>query len=138
MSVVVRRVLHVDPDEVAALRRVPHDPLEIGLAELVREVQAEPGELDADVRVELLPSIASKTSWYARTMPSASRRLLISSPSTSIVAIFPWAFSSLTTRTTSGMAVPAMYRSEISDDALLHHRQDANDGTIGEGQGAAI
>jgi hypothetical protein len=46
-------------------------------------------------------------------MPSASRRLLISSPRTSIVAIFPCAFSSLTTRTTSGMAVPAMYRFEI-------------------------
>ena len=53
-------------------------------------------------------SIASNTSWYARTMPSASRRLLISSPRTSIVAIFPCAFSSLTTRTTSGISVPAM------------------------------
>ena len=31
------------------------DPQEVRLAELVRKVEPEPGELDADVRVELLP-----------------------------------------------------------------------------------
>ena len=33
---------------------MPHDAQEVRPAELVREVEPEPGELDADVRVELL------------------------------------------------------------------------------------
>ena len=49
------RVLHVDPDEVAALRGMADDRLEVRVAELVREVQPQPGQLDADVRVEVLP-----------------------------------------------------------------------------------
>src|SRR5215207_5638039 len=48
------RVLHVDAHEVAALGRVPDDGLEIPLAHVVAEFQAEPGQLDAHVRVEML------------------------------------------------------------------------------------
>ena len=49
-----RRVLHVDADEVAARLRVRHDRLEVLAAELLVELEAEPGELDGDVRVEPL------------------------------------------------------------------------------------
>ena len=49
-----RRVLHVDPDEVAALGRVADDLEQVRAAELVREVEPERGQLDADVRVEAL------------------------------------------------------------------------------------
>ena len=48
------RVLHVDPHEVAALGRMADDGLKVPLAEVVSELQAEPGELDAHVRVEVL------------------------------------------------------------------------------------
>ena len=49
-----RRVLHVDPDEVAALGRVADDLEQVRAAELVREVEPERGQLDADVRVQAL------------------------------------------------------------------------------------
>ena len=44
----------------------------------------------------------------ARAISSASSRFAISSPRTSIVAIFPASFSSLTTRHASSSSVPAM------------------------------
>ena len=49
------RVLHVDPHE--AVRRLGgrDHRLDVALAELVAELQAEPGRLDADVRVEVVP-----------------------------------------------------------------------------------
>ena len=45
-------VLHVDPDEVAELGRVPDQALEVLAKELVTQVQPECGRLDADVRLE--------------------------------------------------------------------------------------
>ncbi len=48
-----RRVLHVDPDEVAVAGRGAHDVEEVLAAEVVRELEPERRELDADVRVEL-------------------------------------------------------------------------------------
>ena len=47
-----RRVLHVDPDEVAVAGRGAHDFEEVLAAEVVREPEAERGQLDADVGVE--------------------------------------------------------------------------------------
>ena len=49
-----RRVLHVDPHEVAALGGVTNDGLEVPPAELVAELEPEPSELHRDVRVELV------------------------------------------------------------------------------------
>src|SRR6185312_2921614 len=48
-----RGVLHVDPDEVAELGGVPDDVLEVRLAEVVAELQAEPRRLHAHVRAQL-------------------------------------------------------------------------------------
>ena len=47
-----RGVLHVDADERAAGRRVLHEGVEQLVAQLEVELQAEPGELDGDIRVE--------------------------------------------------------------------------------------
>ncbi len=49
-----RRVLHVDADEAAALRRVAGECLHVLLQEVVRQVQPERRRLDADVGVEPL------------------------------------------------------------------------------------
>ena len=53
-------------------------------------------------------SIVSKTYRYSRMISIASSTLVISSPRTSIVAIFPASFSCETTRTASASSVPAM------------------------------
>ena len=47
-----RRVLHVDPNKVAVARRGADDVEEVLTAEGVRQIEAERGDLDADVRVE--------------------------------------------------------------------------------------
>ena len=47
-----RRVLHVDPDEVPVAGRGAYDVEEVFAAEVVRQLEPERGELDADVRVE--------------------------------------------------------------------------------------
>ena len=47
-----RGVLHVDPDEVAARRGICDDGFEIRAAHVVTEVQPEPSQLHAHVRVE--------------------------------------------------------------------------------------
>ena len=49
-----RRVLHVDAHEAVIFRGLSHDVLEVRAARVVGEPEAEPGELDADVRVEVL------------------------------------------------------------------------------------
>jgi len=49
-----RGVLHVDPDEVAVRGGFTQHRLEILAAVLVRQVQPERGELDADGGVEML------------------------------------------------------------------------------------
>ena len=51
----VRRLLHVDANEVAALRGVLHDGLGVLEAEVAVDRQSERGELDADVGVEPVP-----------------------------------------------------------------------------------
>jgi hypothetical protein len=56
--------------------------------------------------------ISSSTSTYESTIASASAGLRISSPRTSIVAVFPDAFSPPTTRIASPTVSPAMYRSD--------------------------
>ena len=50
-----RRVLHVDPHEAVRRLRGRDHRLDVALAEVVAELQAEPGRLDADVRVEVVP-----------------------------------------------------------------------------------
>ena len=49
-----RGVLHVDPDEVAALLGAADDPGDVLAGEVPVEAEAEPRRLDADVRVEPL------------------------------------------------------------------------------------
>ena len=103
-----RRVLHVDAHEVLALRSVAHDGLEILVEELVAEVQAERGQLHADVRVELLAREGVDRLPVGRGDRAGLVRIAISSPRTSSVASFPAAFSSRTTRSASSSSSPAM------------------------------
>ena len=107
-----RRVLHVDAHEVPARGRVEHDVLEVLAAEVEIELEAEPGELDRDVRVETFPSIRASASWYWPAIARASAAFVISSPSTSTVASLPFAFSRRTTRMASSSEGPAMYGDE--------------------------
>ena len=48
------RVLHVDPHEAVRRLRSRDHRLDVALAEVVAELQSEPGRLDADVRVEVV------------------------------------------------------------------------------------
>src|SRR5262245_35700870 len=57
-------------------------------------------------------SIRSRTRWYAERISVASLALATSSPSTSIVAIFPSAFRRFTTWTAWSSVGPAMYGAE--------------------------
>ncbi len=50
-----RRVLHVDPDEPVRRLGGGEHAFDVPLAEVVVELQPEPGRLDADVRVETVP-----------------------------------------------------------------------------------
>ena len=103
-----RRVLHVDPHEaVRRLGRRDHR-LDVALAEVVAELQAEGGRLDADVRIEPLALEGVER----RDVFGRDRRgfeaSMTSSPSTSTVASLPSAFRAATTRRASSSEEPAM------------------------------
>ena len=86
----------------------PHEPLEDLAAEAVVELEAEAGELDADVGVEALRVDRPEDVVVLVGDASASSRVVISSPRTSIVASFPSRVQRSTTRHASSTRVPAM------------------------------
>ena len=103
-----RRVLHVDPDEVAVAGRGAHDLDEVLAAEVVRELEPERGELDADVRVER--GLVDRREHVAVRLGDRARLVLVRDLLAEHVdgRHLPAAFSSRTHSTASASVAPAM------------------------------